>query len=173
MKNNKILDLVCSLILPAVLAVLGITLIINPNAASALASKILGWVLLGGCVCTVVSAIVSWPAGRVGKIIGAVALFAIGGYLLRNPLALAANLGKLLGLFLLIQGIVNLADHQNKVGAAVTIIIGGYLLLSPLALSQWVFRIIGAVLLGLGVSNIIDRLKKARETEDPNIIDAL
>lgn len=177
MKNMKWMDLLSAVLLPGLAAVLGLVLVINPNAASALISKVLGWALVAGGAVSAIVTIAGWPAKGVGRIILTVALLALGGWLLRNPLALAANLGKLLGIFLLIQGAVNLLDSRGgKVPALITAAVGLFLLLFPLALSQLVFRIIGAVMIGLGVSNILARLRVVRalkEPGDPDIIDAL
>ena len=177
MKSTKWTEIIGALLLPALLALLGLVLVINPNAASALISKVLGWLCLGGGLVSAIVTITGWPAKRVGRLILTLALLALGGYLVRHPLALAANLGKLLGIILLIQGAVNLLDSRGgSVLAVITALVGLFLLLFPLTLSQLVFRIIGAVMIGLGVSSILSRLwvlKYLNEPEDPDIIDAL
>lgn len=177
MKKKKWTDVLPTLLMPVLLALLGLALVADPNWASALVSRVLGWGLIA---CGIISAIVTitgWPAQKVSRVIITVALLAVGIYLSRNPLALAANIGKLIGIFLLVQGGVSLLDGRgDKVLPLITLAAGLFLLLFPLTLSQLVFRICGAVLLVLSISNLISRLrvlKALNEPEDPNIIDAV
>lgn len=176
MKNSKWTDFISTFLMPGLLAFLGLSLLIDPNWAAALVSKVLGWALIA---CGVISAIVTitgWPVNRISRILITVLLLGVGIYLSRNPLALAANIGKLIGIFLVIQGGVGLLDNRGaRAISAITLAAGIFLLLFPLTLSSLVFRLCGAALLVLSVSNILARLrivKSLKEPDDPNIIDA-
>ena len=90
MNKDKVLNLIGILWAPVGLILLGLVLLFNPDSASALISRVLGWVLIAFGIGFGVSAIVS-ETGRAGKVIAAVALAVVGGWLTRNPLALAAQ----------------------------------------------------------------------------------
>ena len=176
MKNAKWTEFIAAFLLPALLALLGLCLVINPNWAAALVSKILGWALIG---CGVISAIVTitgWPVNRVSRVVVTVLLLGVGIFLSRQPLALAANIGKIIGIILVVQGGSGLLDARGaKAMSGITLAAGIFLLLFPLTLSKLVFRICGGVLLVLSISNIVARLrvvKALKEPDDPNIIDA-
>lgn len=176
MKRRNWSELISVILLPAVLAVAGLVLLVNPNAATALISKVLGWGLIAGGVVSAIVTITGWPVKGVPRVIVTVVLLIAGSYLSRNPLALAANMGKLLGFFLVIQGAVKLLDSYGaKTLPAISLIAGVILLLFPLTLSQILFRIVGGVLLVIGISNLLaglQDLKDWEEPDDPNIIDA-
>lgn len=176
MKNEKWTDIISTFLVPGLLALLGLSLLIDPNWATALVSKILGWALIaGGVICAIVT-ITGWPVNRITRVVVTVLLLGVGIYLSKNPLALAANIGKIIGIFLVIQGGSGLLDARGaKAMSGITLAAGIFLLLFPLTLSKLVFRICGAVLLVLSVSNILARLragKALRASDDPNIIDA-
>ena len=162
--------------MPLLLALLGLALLLAPNAASALASKVLGWILIAWGVGSAIVTITGWPASGIRGIIVTILLIGIGIYLSRNPLALAANLGKLAGIFLVIQGGISLLDRRGaRVLPIVTLAVGIFLLLFPMTLSKLLFRILGLVLQVSGLGNLLARLrltKALQEPDDPNIIDA-
>lgn len=176
MKNTKWTDFISTFLVPGLLALLGLILVIDPNWASALVSKALGYALIAGGVISAIITITGWPVNRIPRVIVTVLLLGVGIFLSKNPLALAANIGKLIGIFLVIQGGMGLLDaHGSKSMSAITIGAGVFLLLFPLSLSGLVFRLCGAALLVISVSNILVRLriiKSLREPDDPNIIDA-
>lgn len=176
MKNTKWTDLISTFLVPGLLAALGVALLIDPNWATAMVSRLLGWALIA---CGVISAIVTitgWPANRVPRVVVTVLLLGVGIFLSREPLALAVNFGKLIGIFLVIQGGAGLLDSRGaKAMSGITLAVGVFLLLFPLSLTKLVFRLCGAALLILSVSNILARLrvlKGLRESDDPDIIDA-
>lgn len=184
--RKKWSNLINLLLLPAFLVVLGLILLFNPDAASALVSKVLGWCLvIAGAVSAIVT-LTGWPAKGVSRIITTAVLLILGAYLLANPLALAANLGKLLGIVLMIQGIRGLWEAWNLAGAALpfkpnfwlalaTLAVGIILLVFPMTTSRLVFRLCGIVLVVIGAVNLITRLRtypRLDGPQDPNIIDA-
>lgn len=187
MKNKiKWSNLINLLLLPAVLVILGLVLIFNPDAASALVAQILGWCLIGGGVISAIVTLTGWPLNRISRLLTTILLLALGGYLLSHPLSLAASLGKLLGLVLIIQGGRGLwesyqlknafrAFRPNLWLALATLVIGVILVLFPMATSRLVFGLCGIVLVIVGAVNLVTRLRTyqaLQEPDDPNIIDA-
>lgn len=178
MKKRDILSLVYQLASPVALILLGLVLIIHPDTASALIARLLGWGMLLVGIGTGVAAIVS-KRGQVGKGVAAVGCVTIGGFLMRNPLILAAGIGRLLGILLILRGgrdvmLSNRSGH-GRILAILTTAVGVVLTVLPLTTSRLVFSLCGVVVLGIGIAMLIDRLKDRRYLEDgdPNIIDAL
>lgn len=184
--RKKWSNLINLLLMPAVLAVLGLVLLCNPDAASILIAKVLGWCLVAAGAVSAIVTVAGWPLKRVSRIITTAVLLALGGWLLSNPLALAENLGKLAGLVLIIQGGRGLWEAWKLAGAArafksnfwlalATLAVGAFLFVFPMTTSRVVFRLCGVVLVVLGAVNLITRLRTYQRLEgpdDPNIIDA-
>lgn len=178
MKKHDIFSLLYQLASPLALMLLGLTLIFSPDTASALLSRILGWVAILAGVGIGIAAIFS-KNGQVAKGILAVGCVSIGGFLMRNPLVLAAGLGRILGVLLILRGGRDVIQsrrrgHGQLLAIAVTVI-GVVLTVLPMTTSRLVFSGIGAVVLLIGVAMLLDRLKdrKYLDDHDPNIIDAL
>ena len=178
MKKDNILSLLQLIATPVLLMVLGLILLIHPDSASALAAQILGWVLLAAGVVFAVSAIAG-HYGTVGKVLSAVGCFAVGMWLLRNPLLLAAGLGRLAGILLVIRGIRDILDAARRrcglLSAIVTTVLGAVLIALPMTTSRVVIGLCGLLVLIVGVAILVDRLRTRRLKEPPasNIIDAL
>lgn len=185
MKQNDILYWLKRLAAPALTAVLGVILICNPDSASSLIVRILGWVLvLAGTACGI-SAMMLHPQNRTVRFVAAGVLAVVGLWLLADPMVFTKFVGRVLGLFLMVQGgrdiSLNLASNGGKLEftrgmilAIATAVIGLVLLLLPLTTSRLLFTVIGAVMIGLGVSELLDRLKGRPQLEaggDPDIID--
>lgn len=184
--RKKWSNLINLLLLPVVLVILGLVLISNPDAASALIAKVLGWCLVGAGAISAIVTLTGWPLKAVSRIITTALLMVLGIYLLSNPLALAANLGKLVGIVLIIQGARGLWEAWTLASAAkafkpnfwlalATLAIGIFLLVFPMTTSRLVFRLCGIVLVIIGAVNLITRLRTYQALEgpdDPNIIDA-
>lgn len=179
MKKREMLALIYQLASPVLLIALGMILIISPDAASALVARVLGWGILLVGVGIGVAAIIN-RNGAVGKGVAAVGCVTIGGFLLRNPLILAAGIGRLLGLLLILRGgrdfmLSNRSGHGRWL-AIVTIVAGVVLAVLPMTTSRLVFSGCGVVVLLIGGAMLIERLRERRYLEDggdPNIIDAL
>lgn len=178
MKKRDIFSLVYQLASPVALMLLGLVLILNPDTASALIARILGWAMVLTGVGIGIAAIFS-RHGQVGKGVMAVGCVSIGGFLMRNPLVLAAGIGRLLGILLILRGgrdvmLSKRRGHGQILAMAVTAI-GVALTVLPMTTSRLVFSGIGAVVLVIGIAMLLDRLKDRDllEDRDPNIIDAL
>ena len=107
MNKEKVFSLIRELFAPVALILLGALLLFNPDSASALISKLLGWIIVICAIGFGVTAIVD-PGKRTGKAIAAVALAMVGGWLMKNPLALAAWVGRIVGILLAVFAVIGL-----------------------------------------------------------------
>ena len=92
MKKAEILSYIRLFLAPVLVMLLGLILIVNPDSATALISKILGTVIILIGIGFGLSAIFE-KRGRSAKSITAVVMAIVGSWLVNNPLALAAWLG--------------------------------------------------------------------------------
>ena len=171
MKNNKWL----SILAPVALVVLGIILFFVPDTGSILLSKILGWVLTLAGITAFLWAIF---AREWGKLVVGLVLVGIGSVLLAKPLALAAFVGRILGVVLAFRGIVEWAQsatRQGKLLCVVVTLVGVVLFLMPMSASRLVFSGCGLVLVICGVMMLVQRLRQLRylPKNRDDIIDAL
>jgi len=167
------------LLAPLVLILLGLVLAVNPDSASALIAKLLGWLIAFTGACCGLTAL-GTPHGRVGKVFAAIVLAVAGGWLVKNPLALAAWIGRFIGILLLINGVSDFGASRRcsmRPGfSLVTTLLGVILIVLPMTASRLLFRLVGLVVTCVGVAMLISRLKgtpRLKEPDDPNIIDAL
>ena len=182
MKKENISSLVSRFLMPVLLMVLGLVLLFNPDTASALIARLLGLTLVAVGIILGVSAISS-PGGQAGKGIASVLFVVVGGWLAGNPLMLAAWIGRLVGILLVIGGLQDISQCRRRgvrfVMPLVTAIVGVVLVVRPMTTSRLVFSLCGLVVLVTGIAMFLDRLKGRNrlegpgEPEDPNIIDAL
>ena len=164
---------------PIILVLLGLVLIFSPDSATGLLITIFGWVLIAAAGGFILSALLL-PGGTASKVIGAVICGAAGIWMVTHPLSLAAWLGRIIGILLLIEGIQNIAYQKTVMGSLflplLTAVVGTVLLVLPMTTSRLVFIIAGIVVLIIGVLMLIDRIHRPNGLngpEDPNIIDAL
>ena len=179
MKKRDILSLLQLLLVPVLLIFLGLILVVNPDAASAMVSKLLGYALILGAIITGVSAIFA-ESGKAGRGIAAAALAIVGGWLVSHPLMLAAWISRFLGVLILINVVPDLIyawkTHRNILFHVLAAVVGGVLILLPMTASRLVFTLCGAAVLVIGVLMLLDRVRSRRwldAGDDPNIIDAL
>lgn len=179
MKQPQFSEKLQLLLAPLVLILLGLVLAVNPDSASAMISRLLGWLIAFIGACFGLAALAS-PHRRSGKVFAAIALAVAGGWLVKNPLALAAWIGRFIGILLLINGVSDFGASRRfgmRPGFSfVTTILGVILIVLPMTASRLLFRLVGLVVVGVGVVMLFSRLKGAPrldEPEDPNIIDAL
>ena len=179
MNKTDLRTLLKLLITPMILMLLGLVLIFSPDSAAALLVRVLGWILVVIGIGFGVSA-VAVPGNLVAKVLGAVSFILVGAWMIANPLILAAWVGRLAGLLLMIQGIQDLLYLRCRIGSVLlpilTTVLGGVLVLLPMTTSRLVFVLIGIAVLVMGILMLLERLrgwKQFREPDDPNIIDAL
>ena len=178
MKKDDIFSVLRLILAPVLVIALGLVLIFNPDSASALIAKILGWILICIGAGIGISAVVNDRA-RVFKGLMAVIFAAFGGWLVNNPLALAAWIGRIIGLLLVIDGVQDVANLR-KAGRRflmplIATVVGVVLIVMPMATSRLVFILCGIVVLAIGVGMLLERLKGKKRLESPkdDIIDAL
>lgn len=176
MKKQDILSVISLFLAPVLVILLGLLLLINPDSASVLISKILGWGLTAIAVVTGIIALFS-DRGRVGKLIGAAVLFGFGGVLLARPLLLASFAGRIIGLLLILDGVPDILNaHRRGVRFLMPVVVtalGIVLVLMPMTASRLVFSLCGLVVAFIGVAMLLDRIRKPRlnRGKDSNIID--
>lgn len=177
MKNKNLFGLLQLCVMPVLLMVLGLILLIRPDSAAILASNVLAWVLLGSGVSYGLYGILDGPYRRFSRLLTALICFALGGLLLGNPLFLARNIGRVLGVILAVEGLENLRNHCVSKAMAILTLVGALvLLIAPMTASRLVFSLCGLILLVIGAAQLAERLRRRRlygSSGDSNIIDAL
>lgn len=144
MKKKDVQSMVRLMLTPVLMVILGIVLVVRPDSASALVGKVLGWVLLVVGIGLLVESIAVKEL-TTSRILFVVVAAALGLWLVRNPLRLAAALGRVAGLLILL----------------------------PMTTSRAVWVIVGLLVIVVGVLMAIDRLKPGKLLGDGgNIIDA-
>ena len=158
MKKEDFFSLIRLILAPALVILLGLVLIWNPDSATALISRILGWILICIAVGIGLSAVFQ-ESGRVGKGIAAVLFAVAGGWLVRNPLALAAWIGRFVGVLLVIDGLQDIANLRRAgrrfMMPLIATAVGVILVVMPMATSRLVFTLCGVVVLIIGVGMLL------------------
>ena len=155
----------------------GLLLLLMPDTAVALVTKVVAWVLVVIGVIKVMNNLKDSGAYWGSWVYPVLCLLA-GGYLLVNPLAISETIGRLLGILLIIHGINDLRQSRHGSGKAISIltaVAGIVLVLIPRTLINTLLSVAGLVLLIVGIVNLVDKLRHNRylaEGGDPNIIDA-
>lgn len=180
MKKRDILPLLYQLASPVALMVLGLVLLISPDSASVLISRLLGWAVTVVLVGYAVFTMLNWPEKRGKRLLLLFAGFTASHLLLHSPLLLARNIGRFLGVLIALRGLRDLFLARDRghgqMLAMLTAVVGIVLVLLPMTASRILFSICGGVLFALGLAMLVDRLKDRRYLDDggdPNIIDAL
>lgn len=178
MKKQDILSLLQLLLVPVLLILLGLILVVNPDAASVMISKVMGYILMACAVGTGIAAI--FGQRKAAKGVAAVVLAVVGGWLIANPLLLAAWISRFLGVLIVINVLPDLyyavKQKRNFLFHALAALVGVVLILLPLTASRLVFTLCGIAVLVIGGVMFFDRIRGRRwlhEGDDPNIIDAL
>ncbi len=176
MKKNEILSLLRLLLAPVLVILLGLVLMVNPDTASVLISKLLGALLAILAVGCGIAALVS-PRGRAGKVVCAILLAVCGGVLSRNPLWLASFAGRVVGILLVIDGLGDMMEARRRevrfLMPLLVTVMGAILVLLPMTASRLVFSLCGLVVTIIGVLMLLDRIRKPRLKDGGDIIDAL
>ena len=176
MKKNDIFPLVQLYLAPLLVILLGLLLLINPDSASVLISRLLGGVL---SVLGIVFGIGFLSSKRTGKLFLALGLLTAGSILSRNPLLLASFAGRIVGLLLLVDGIGDLMNARRQgirgLMPLVVTVLGAILTLMPMTASRLVFALCGLVVAIVGVMMLLERIRRNRLPggKDRKIIDAL
>lgn len=179
MNKQRIFSNIQLFLAPLLVIALGLLLLINPDSASVLLSRLIGGLLSLLGIGVGVSALFS-DRKRVGKLICALLLFACGGILSANPLLLASFAGRIVGLLLLADGVGDLIQARRRgirfLMPLIVTVLGGILVLMPMTASRLVFSLCGLLVAITGICMLLDRVRHRRlpgSDHDPNIIDAL
>ena len=103
----------------------------------------------------------------------------VGGWLTNNPLALAAWVGRIVGILLVVDGLQDMihlrGQGQRFALPVLATLVGAVLILLPLTTTRLVFSLCGIVVLIIGIVMLLDRLKGRKRISggDDNIVDAL
>ena len=178
MEKQKILKMLKLFFLPALLIGLGVVLIVNPDSAIVLVTKIIAWVLLIAGVVWALSLLADHTYGRIGKWVGPVVCLVVGGYFLANPLMLTNLIARIIGLGMIIGGIGDLKESHYRAGkglAVVMIVAGAVFVLMPSTLTHTILGLCGLVMAVIGIVELLEKLREAKQLEEPGkskIIDA-
>ena len=161
--------------LPVLMVISGLILLLNPDGATVLVTKLVGWVLvIWGASKLVIPTIKKQPLLPGDWIVGGI-LIIVGVVLLAKPLILANLIGQLFGMAIALWGVEQLRSGKYTVGTLFYILCGIVLFVLPRTLTNVLLAIIGVVLILIGGINILGKLNENRrleEAKDPNIIDA-
>lgn len=179
MKKQDIFPMLQLYLGPVLVTLLGLLLLVSPDTASVLISRILGGMLT---LAAIVTGLVAFFGERrkIGRLILAAGLFSCGSLLAARPLLLAAFAGRLVGLVLLLSGLGDIFQSRRhgirfRMPLLVTFL-GAILLLMPMTASRLVFSLCGLAVAVTGIFMLLDRLRRGRISDgwdDPSIIDAL
>ena len=153
----------------------GLILLLNPDGAVALVTKLIGWVLVIGCAARLISlAVGNQLHWRMSTFFTGAAL-GLGVLLLAKPLILANLMGTVFGILLLIEGLGNLRAGGLSLATALTIVAGLVLIIIPRSLTQTLLAVFGIVLIFIGIVNLLDQFratKRLNNGSNAKIIDA-
>ena len=180
MNKHDFPAMIRALLVPALLILLGLILVVYPDAASAMLSRVIGYALILCAVGAGIAAVFS-HTGRIGKGIAAAVLAIVGGWLISHPLLLVAWISRFLGMLIMVNSgmelVYALKQQRNVIFYGAATAIGAVLILLPMTASRLVFTLCGAAVLVIGLVMLLDRLRSRRwlsgGDDDPNIIDAL
>lgn len=176
MKKTDITTLINQFAMPVLLILLGVILLLNPDSASIVIAKILGWILSVSGVGYGIYAFLGGSQRKTGRIVTAVFCLLLGSVLLANPLILARNIGRVLGVMLAVEGTqILLKDSGSRMMGILTLVGAVVLVLAPMAASRLVFSLCGLILVCIGTGQLLDRIRRKKLTgkDKPDIIDAL
>ena len=175
MNTKKIENYVNAFGLPVLTVVAGLVLLLNPDGAAALVTKLVGWILVIAGAARLIGPALKHQQIPTSTWFGSGGAILAGVVLLARPMILADSIGRLFGILLLIEGFRNLRESGVRLLTVLTIAAGVVLFIMPRTLTQTLLSICGIVLIVIGVINFLGRLnqtKRLQENRDPNIIDA-
>ena len=154
----------------------GLVLTFNPEGATVLVTKFVGWALVIICAARLIKLAVGdrlhW--GRDAFYSGA--CMCVGVILLAKPMIIANLIGRTIGIILMVWGLTAIRDGHSKLIAIITAAAGLVLVCIPASLTNAVLTICGLIMTAIAVVNILANVrarKRIADREDPNIIDAV
>ena len=177
MNKKEFEYLLTAFAMPVILMLLGLVLLLNPDSAAVIIAKILGWILTLAGIFYGLYAVLGETRRRTGRIVTAVFCLILSSVLLANPLILARNIGRVLGILLAAEGVQILHKGSGSKGLGILTLVGAVVLvLLPMTASRLVFSLCGLILLCIGGAQLLERLRKKKlggGKDKPDIIDAL
>ena len=153
----------------------GLVLTFNPEGATVLVTKFIGWALVVICAARLIKLAVGdrlhW--GRDAFYSGA--CIAVGVILLAKPMIIANLIGRTIGIILMVWGLTAIKDGHSKLIAILTVVAGLTLVCIPASLTNAVLTICGLIMAAIAVMNILSRIKERKRisgNDNPRIIDA-
>ena len=153
----------------------GLVLTFNPEGATVLVTKFVGWALVVICAIKLIKLAVGdrlhW--GRDAFYSGA--CMCIGVILLAKPMIIANLIGRTIGIILMIWGLSAIKDGHSKLTAVITVLAGLSLICIPASLTNALLTVCGIIMVAIAVMNILSRIKERKRisgNDNPNIIDA-
>ena len=154
----------------------GLVLTFNPEGATALVTKFLGWALVIIFALKLIKLAVGdrlhW--GRDAFYSGA--CMCVGLILLAKPMIVANLIGRTIGIILMIWGLSAMKDGYSKLVAAITAAVGLVLVCIPATLTNTLLTLCGLLMVAIAMVNIIAVFKARKRlngNDDPNIVDAV
>ena len=154
----------------------GLVLLFNPEGATVLVTKFIGWALVIICALKLIKLAVGdrlhW--GREAFYSGA--CLCVGVILLAKPMLIANLIGRTMGIILLIWGLSALKENRGKPTAILTAVAGLVLVCIPATLTNALLTLCGLLMIAIAVVNLVAVFKARKRLQnggDPNIIDAL
>ena len=153
----------------------GLVLTFNPEGATVLVTKLVGWALVVICAAKLIKLAVGdrlhW--GRDAFYSGA--CIAVGVILLAKPMIIANLIGRTIGIILMVWGLSAMKDGHSKLTAVITVAAGLALVCIPASLTNALLALCGIIMVAIAVMNIVSTIRERKRIEgreDPNIIDA-
>ncbi|MBR5020370.1 MAG: DUF308 domain-containing protein [Oscillospiraceae bacterium] len=153
----------------------GLVLTFNPEGATVLVTKFVGWALVVICAAKLIKLAVGdrlhW--GRDAFYSGA--CIAVGVILLARPMIIANLIGRTMGIILMVWGLTAIRDGHSKLIAILTVVAGLTLVCIPASLTNALLTICGLIMTAIAVVNILANVrarKRISGNDTPNIIDA-
>ena len=153
----------------------GLVLTFNPEGATVLVTKFVGWALVAIFAIKLIKLAVGdrlhW--GRDAFYSGA--CMCIGVILLAKPMIIANLIGRTIGIILMIWGLSAIKDGHSKLTAVITVLAGLSLICIPASLTNALLTVCGIIMVAIAVMNILSRIRERKRisgNDTPNIIDA-
>ena len=161
MNTKKIESFIRNFGLQALTIAAGLILLLNPDGATALVTKVIGWGLVLCCAIRLIRLAVTdrlrWgmDAFLTGAALG------LGVILLARPLILADLIGRFFGILLLLEGLQHLRGGL-RLGAVLTTLAGLLLMFIPRTLTNTLLGVCGIVLIFIGIVNLTEQIRDVK-----------
>ena len=154
----------------------GLVLTFNPEGATVLVTKLIGWALVIICAAKLIKLAAGdrlhwgWDAFYSGCCI------AVGVILLAKPMIIANLIGRTMGVILMVWGLSALKERRAKPIAILTAAAGLVLVCIPASLTNTLLTLCGIIMTAAALVNIaaiVQERKRLTGGDDPNIVDAV